>query len=58
MAYLPLESPVSEAHRFTVCMGWDAMRICMGLRPKNYSLYDVAHWFALMAERLSKEPPT
>lgn len=58
MAYIPLARESEEAYRMSVCMGWDAMRICMGMQPRNYSLEDVARWFLMALERRTAKVPS
>lgn len=33
-----------EAKDFAIVMGYDAMRICMGLEPKHNTLEDIVRW--------------
>lgn len=33
-----------RATEFAICMGFDAMRICLGLEPENYSYKEVVEW--------------
>jgi hypothetical protein len=39
---------------FLICMGFDSMRIAMGLKPKNYSIHEVVTWIQCIAEKLRK----
>lgn len=33
---------------FAVCMGMDAMRLCLGQKPRNFSVEEVIRWLGLM----------
>lgn len=35
---------MTEARVFAVQMGFDAMRICLGMKPKNHSASEVLRW--------------
>jgi hypothetical protein len=37
-----------SAVSFAVTMGMDAMRLCLGIRPRNHSAADVIRWIKLM----------
>ena len=34
----------ADAHKHAVCMGMDAMRICLGMMPKNFTAQEVISW--------------
>lgn len=36
-------------HVFAVCIGMDAMRLCLGKPPRNFTADDVIRWLRLMA---------
>lgn len=37
-----------SAREMSVLMGFDAMRICMGLPPKHFTEAEVSRWMTLM----------
>lgn len=39
----------SDPHQVAISMAFDAFRICIGQRPKNFSVAQVAQWFGIMA---------
>ena len=40
-----------NAAEFAVCMGMDAFRLCIGLKPRNFTRDDVVRWLtAINAE--------
>jgi hypothetical protein len=34
---------------FAVCMGMDAMRLCLGGKPRNFTLNEVIRWMRVMS---------
>ena len=39
------------AASFAVTMGMDAMRLCLGMRPRNHTAADVIRWIKCMEVR-------
>lgn len=39
---------ISEPLQFAVCIGTDAMRLCMGKKPRNFSRAEVIRWLNIM----------
>lgn len=39
----------NNPHEFAVCMGMDAMRLCLGIPPRNFATKDVIRWLRLMS---------
>ena len=39
---------MTEAMQTAICIGFDAMRIALGVEPKNYSVDQVIMWLTLM----------
>ena len=37
-------------HQFAVCMGMDAMRLCLGISPRNFTRDEVIRWLRLMSK--------
>ena len=37
-----------KAEQMPVCMGIDAMRLCMGIPPRNFSRDEVVRWIDAM----------
>lgn len=46
----------NDAVQESVVMGFDAMRICMGDKPKNRPVHEVIAWFNLMAQTCAAKP--
>ena len=40
-----------SAQEMAVCMGTDAMRLCLGLSPRNFKRRDVLRWIRQMSRR-------
>jgi len=43
------------SHEFMICMGFDAMRIALGQRPKNFTKIEVLRWMKQRAKELEAE---
>lgn len=43
----------SDPRQVAICMAFDAFRICVGGKPKNFTVAQVRNWFAIMAEKVS-----
>lgn len=39
----------NDPHVFAVCMAWDAFRLCIGMKPKNFTADEVVRWISLCA---------
>lgn len=39
----------ADPRAFAVCMGLDAMRIAIGMKPRNFDAKEVIRWLRLMA---------
>ena len=42
--------PDRDPHAFSVCMGMDALRICIGRKPINFTHAEVMRWLRHMSE--------
>jgi hypothetical protein len=49
--YCPEHRPIDIA----ICMSFDAMRICLGDQPRNYSVAEVKKWFGIMCQQAETE---
>lgn len=38
----------NNPHEFSVCMGMDAMRLCLGMKPRNFTVDEVIRWLRLV----------
>lgn len=41
---------MTEAMQTAICIGFDAMRIALGNKPRNYSVDEVIRWLRLMSK--------
>jgi hypothetical protein len=44
----------SDPRVFAVCIGMDAMRLCIGQKPRNFTVAQVIRWLRLSAKASSK----
>lgn len=44
---------LSDPRQVAICMAWDAFRICIGAKPKSFTVAQVKQWFGIMAGELS-----
>ena len=40
----------SRAASFSVCMGWDAFRLCIGMKPRRFTAIEVLAWIAALSK--------
>lgn len=43
------------AQEMAICMGWDAFRICIGMKPVNFSTEEVMRWLRLVTTKIEGE---
>lgn len=54
----PNEAPGTErieASEHAVCMGFDALRICIGQRPLKFPLHDIIKWMETISDQVAKK---
>lgn len=44
------EKDHSQTAVFSVCMGWDAFRLCVGLKPRRFTALEVIAWISMLAK--------
>lgn len=40
----------SDPRQFSVCMATDAFRLCIGVKPRNFTAEEVIRWINLIAK--------